>query len=191
MCWINSRKPLTPHSLARHPVQWVQTLSSFSLYLSYQNSHVFLAFLRSLFLCGLLELLLPHLFLLLPLPCLFLFLETFPSPLWLRLSATQLMALGPQPAADGSMWAQMNNSFFQCSSLGCSFGEALPCTTFRDRDTVFVAQSRARHLTDTWEAIVLTKGSTAGSSLLLRSLEEWVGDVQRKWDMLVETKFVY
>lgn len=173
MSWINSRRvnTLTPRSLARHPVLWVQAVSSFSFYFSYQNSHVFLAFFSCSFLWRLLELFLPYLSLLLLLPCLLLFLETFPSPLWLPPSSWHW--LGPQPAASGSIWAQMNNFFFQCSSLGCSLEEVLPCTTFRDRDSVFVAQSGAKQLIDMWEAVVLTKGSTVGSFLLISSLKEF------------------
>lgn len=98
MSWINSRRvnTLTPRSLARNPVLWVQAVSSISLHFSYQNRHIFLTFFSSAFLWSLLQLLFPYLLLLLPLPCLFLFLETFPSPLWLRPTATQLMALtGP------------------------------------------------------------------------------------------------
>lgn len=170
MSWINSRRvnTLTPHSLARHPVLWVQAVSSFSLYFSYKNSHIFLAFFSSAFLWSLLQLLFPYLLLLLPIPCLFLLLESFPSPF------TQLMALTrPQPAASGSMSAQMDNCSFQSSSLGCSLGEALPCTTSRVRDTDFAAQSRTKQLTHMREDIVLTKRSTAGSFLLISSLEEF------------------
>lgn len=177
MSWIDSRRAntLTPCSLARHPVLCVQAVSSLSVYLIHQNSHVFLAFLSSPFLWGLLVLLLPHLLLLLPLLCLVLFLEIW-SLLhcgWDPLPPSSRHWLGPQPAASGSIWAQMNNFFFQCSSLGFSLGEALPCITLRDRDTVFVAKSTAKQLTNTWEAIVLTKGSTAGSFLLISSLEEF------------------
>lgn len=96
----------------------------------------------------------------------------------------------PQPATSGSMRAQVDNFFFRTlanqhscvHSLVFHLGKSLHYTN----ETETLAQSRAKQLTEMWDATHTNKRQYC------RQLLAYVlpGRMQRKWETLVGTKFV-
>lgn len=150
---------------------------------------MFLAFLSSSFLWSLLELLPPYLLLLL-LPCLFLFLllETFPSPLWLKPTATQLMALTGPPACCKWVHVSPDEQFLLPVFITWLFTWGSIVLHYLQRQRLCFCCSEQSQAADRHVRSHCTDKRQPCWQLSAYKLPE---RVQRKWEVLVETKFVY